>query len=765
MPADPVGDIVLAGRPYRLARPDQLGRGGRSWSVETIGASIAKISESEGRYGNQPAEVELPMVWRTAHLGYGDDQQRGEGRYFYAEGMDCRFPERILPGPKVTTIVTGITGGNVVKFIEHEGELKVFGGRYAKTIDTTDDTVHSENDFGAGKVLVDAELFNGAIYVGMGFAAADYIWKCNSTGTWTQDDDVHAGYLVALKDRLWASSSAYQVKSVAADPMVATDWSAAYTVGDPGTSITGLSALDELLYIGKRDGLFILDSSGIAAQVTPELRAFKHADNGIGLKPWHGYMWLPHLRGLLQYSPMGDTGFAVASVGPGRDATSDCPVRGEVTALAGDDRWLYVAVYTLGGDTWLVAGREAGEGETQWGRMLWHPLAKIAGVKCQAMHISGLWTNPRLWFGLGANVGYIVLPRYTDNPQVDTSATYATSGKLYLSAHSWYTPTTKKVWKAIEVEADNLNPTRYLDVYYRVDGGTWTLAGRAEVSPKHVLSLLGASQTGVEGHRIEIRADLSMVGSTTPIVLRSIVARAAERPSQVTVYKAAIQCADHLPMKNGLKCPRSGATMLSELRELARLNQAVTLKDVVGTSQQVLVLAPVQEQEVYQEGVLQPEVIAYVRMAVFGVDATDWVTVPFALSGSAGGMVIPLAIPWAVGSPTIDVHQTLTCENPTETLAIYTITGPITNPVIENETTGCKLDLTGTTIAAGSAYIIDTIAVPKTVVDDAGVDRSANLTADSNLSTMHLAPGANVFHLTGAGATAATAMTCGYLRK
>ena len=372
-------------------------------------------------------------------------------------------------------------------------------------------------------------------------------------------------------------------------------------------------------------------------------------DNGKGLTSWHGVLWMPHVRGLLLCVPQA-TAYTVASAQPGRDADDTNPVRGWVTAMAGDDRWLYAALYTIAGDTWLLAGREATtEEDAAWGRMVWHPLARLEGKKGEAMHLSSSGTNPRLWFGVGADVGYITLPRYGDNPRHDANCRYATSGRMYYSSACWDVPTTTKVFKSIEFVTEHLSPTRYLDVYYRLDGREWVRAGRAIASPQYAISL---GTQGVAGKRIEIRLDYASGGTHTPAVVKAIVVRAAERAEQVDVITFVVRCADRLPLNTGGVCPRSGAAILAELKALATMPTAVPLRDVVGLTRQVLVLPPVQEQEVERQAGEPREVLATVRAVAFAVPDTEWVTFQFAISGSSGGMDIPADIPWAIGAST-----------------------------------------------------------------------------------------------------------------
>ena len=617
MPRDPSYDLLLNGAGLMLARRAQMGRGGRAWQVQTVGASIAQRTPGEMLYGNQEATIEIPMVWRTAHLGYGDEIQRGEGRYRYTVNVDARFPEQIIPGPHVETLTIG-GSANVNGFFEHDGDLFCIAGRYCKKI-ASDDSVSEDKDFGSGKVAMDVAIFNDVVYVGMGYSVA--FWQRTATPTWSQASGLYMGHIAVFKDRAWASTSQYQTRSFAITPTVGANWGAPYNIGDPGTAITAMAQLGELLYVGKADGLYALGASGLAQSLTPELAAFRNSDNCLNMAGWHGSMWVPHIRGLLNYRNLGAQGFMVTPATPGQDVDEDNPVRGQITALAGDNRWLYAALYTAGGDTYIMAGRVAQGQEQVFGALIWHPLAKIASKKCEAMHISGLWTNPRLFFGLGVDVAYIILPRHSDNPIQDSACRYSLTGSIYFPAHSWGTPTTVKIWKSVEIMGDLLSSARYVNIYYRVDGGSWVLAGKAAFPQRHIIAL---AEEGVTGSKIELRLDITIPNSAAPLLIRSVVVRGVERPQTIELITAVVRCADNLPLRGQRgKCHRSGATILSELKALAKGDDAVTLTDVVGTERQVLVLPPIQESEVQQEGDLPREVLATIRMAEFEVDETD----------------------------------------------------------------------------------------------------------------------------------------------
>ncbi len=630
---DPAFDIVLNDKGYMLARREQLGEGGRAWQVETRGSSIVAQTQTELRYGNQPAIIEAPMVWRTAHLGYGDSQQLAEGRYHYATGLDARVPEQIISGPEITELtVSG--GAETVKFVEQGSKLFVISGRYCKEIGS-DDVVTSDKDFGDGNYATDAVVFKGNIYVAFGTEAGDAaVWKRDSAGAWTQSgDSVKCEYFTVLNEKLWGSHSDNTIKSVTNDPLASADWSAAYTIGDSGAAITGLCASADVVYIGKEDGLHALDADGAGKMLAPELRGIQDASNGRNVVAWHGSIWLPHLRGLIEYQDLGDNGFRVASAGPAKDADETNPIRGFITALVGDDRWLYAALLTSGGDTYILAGRESqGGGE----RLIWHPLALMSSEECRAMHIAGLWTSPRLMLGRDNDAAYILLPRYGDNPLQDSLCRYSLTGSIYLPAHSWGAPTTAKIWKSVEIEAENLSAVRYIDVYVRIDGGSWQEVGTANVSPRHTIAF---PTSGMAGNKIEVRLDFTTSANTEPITLRSVVLRGAERPSLTDVITAVVRCADNLPRRDSKRCMRTGAEIKTELKNLASSAESVILVDKVGTRRRVLVLPPVEEAEIEEQGgrapKASPEELLTVRMAVFSVSPTASASISYGEYGTS----------------------------------------------------------------------------------------------------------------------------------
>lgn len=136
--------------------------------------------------------------------------------------------------------------------------------------------------------------------------------------------------------------------------------------------------------------------------------------------------------------------------------------------------------------------------------------------------------------------------------------------------------------------------------------------------------------------------------------------------------------------------------------------------------------------------------------------------------GNVGGGTawdIPWEIPWTLGTSTLDTSYAIDYLGTWESFPTIRIVGPVANPVITNETTGEKLDFTGTTIGSGDWYEIDLRYGHKTVVDESGANQISKLTTDSDLATWSLHPGTNSIHAAGGSIDANTRIEISYQHR
>lgn len=130
------------------------------------------------------------------------------------------------------------------------------------------------------------------------------------------------------------------------------------------------------------------------------------------------------------------------------------------------------------------------------------------------------------------------------------------------------------------------------------------------------------------------------------------------------------------------------------------------------------------------------------------------------------GFSIPTPIPTPIGESVLDVSITIDYQGSANSYPVIRINGPITDPVITNETTGVSLEFTaGTEIVLGDYWEIDTRA--GTIVDEAGTNKLGSLSADSSLALFYLlrereAPNGNVISATGDDVSGATSITFTY---
>jgi len=110
------------------------------------------------------------------------------------------------------------------------------------------------------------------------------------------------------------------------------------------------------------------------------------------------------------------------------------------------------------------------------------------------------------------------------------------------------------------------------------------------------------------------------------------------------------------------------------------------------------------------------------------------------LAGGGDGLAVPVEVPW-VGAAAASLNriETFAYAGNWQEFPVVTLTGPGEDFVITNLTTDEKLDFTGATLAVGETYTIDLRYERQTVTSSVHGDVQANLTADSDLATFHLA--------------------------
>lgn len=111
----------------------------------------------------------------------------------------------------------------------------------------------------------------------------------------------------------------------------------------------------------------------------------------------------------------------------------------------------------------------------------------------------------------------------------------------------------------------------------------------------------------------------------------------------------------------------------------------------------------------------------------------------YAVASGAGNWAFDLGFPEGFGQSAVDVIETKNYPGSWLTYPIITIVGPAADLLIENQTTGEKLDFSGHTIQADETVTIDLRYGYKTVESSTNDTDINDLTNDSDIATWHIA--------------------------
>lgn len=639
-------DFTLDGKPFMLSRAK--GYLGRAWQRSGASDEPSRRLASDVRFGRLDDKLDHPEVWEDWSAGYGEAYRRPErpNALHYSINIDARFPRQLV----------------------HCQQLQVLGARYASMAADAryvyDVPVPSLSSppVGAGGILVTGKDYAGTLVptglqtAGSAFDAAveasgasfggrpatfgSFTYLGVTSGNfqrrghnseYTVSSLPGQGFAVAA-GRLWRRHSSYLLQSCAAgaDPLVSGNWSATLPIGNSQMAVSEMVELADQVYCGLPDGVYAGDSSGTFYNVLSEMRNQRHPDNCRDLTAYNNGILAPHVSGLYWYHPS-DWVAEAREVGPSGRDTNRSPIRGRLRCVTAYGPWVYAGLWT-GSQSYILAGAEVSQGQPYtWQVMQRLPaFAKVSGIHFDAVTMAsgGVAEIPaRMWVLTerpSASEGtaplyYCPVPRVAGNPLLADptfTANYCGSARFDLPSTDWGSPVTTKLYRQVEVQADNLlSGVRYADVYYSVDSGARRYLGRIQDSPKSTLYFPFGRDVFVTGQAMALSFESFTASFNTSPVYRNIVLRGNLRPNVVDSISAVVRVADGVRDRQG-KDMRPAAAMIGELREMAKGEDPRILIDLAGAASWVVVIPPVTEAEVYQDGEDNPELAATVMMAV-----------------------------------------------------------------------------------------------------------------------------------------------------
>ena len=364
--------------------------------------------------------------------------------------------------------------------------------------------------------------------------------------------------------------------SISVDGGSVSTWTDGAPVGDGAYAVSALLSLGGTAYLVKEDGLYALSSEAAGAVVEhlwsqPVRTSSTH--NGLGAATWRGYLWLPLPQGFFRFR----AGELTPS-GPEGLRENDSPIRGRVTACAGDAHFLYAALRDESGHTTLLAlNHEQGS---------WHPFAQLGRVDCRHMWVSDRpGPNPRLYIAAGGSLAAIVLPRGSANPLHDPNCRYAASADLYFSRFHATFAAQPKAFLALALSGDRLTASTYVDAAYRLaDGGRFKQLGRFATNGQRIEFGPEAAAAAID-LRLTLHTDDP---ATTPAIHAASLAYAI-RADFKRVFEFVVRIADQAPLRDGRRDRRSGREVKRAIAAAAATREPVVLVSPDGEHVEALV--------------------------------------------------------------------------------------------------------------------------------------------------------------------------------
>jgi hypothetical protein len=271
------------------------------------------------------------------------------------------------------------------------------------------------------------------LMIGQGLSANYYYMTTGEILTESNATDNNYQYFTWVNttvDVLYGNDAVNKVRSTVNPLNGGTAWSTQTVIGAASEAITHLQEKDGALLIDKTDMPYYLSSAGaVQKDLAPECVTGKSSHSGKNSILWQGEYFRPTGDQALLRS-----GTYNSWIQPGKFATNNSDYSGEVSALAGNEEWLYAFMDT-GSSIGIVAGREETiDGDTRW---IWHPIYNhnVSGASTEILRptSAGDETNITNSTAVGhyTEVDEVVADETTTMVYENSSGTYTYHRDLY----------------------------------------------------------------------------------------------------------------------------------------------------------------------------------------------------------------------------------------------------------------------------------------------------------------------------------------------
>jgi len=263
---------------------------------------------------------------------------------------------------------------------------------------------------------------------------------------------------------LWMIDANGDVRNTT-DP-TSTSWSAADTVqaGQHADVVHGLVVMNNDIIVQHTGGLTAYD--GTTVETRYQTPTYVFATNAARPFVWvDGLMYFTFGHELLAYDQPNNV---VEVLWPGPERQGSDELNGTITAITGDEDFMYLALKNAAGNTYIMKGSPLTNE--------WHTLDYRGANDCEAMlrlpaaSNSLDATNPQLALGDGGSADYFILPLPGYRPEDDSGYKFATTeGKLWGSWSDIGTLAYNKILIGGHIVLNSATADRRGDLKYEID--------------------------------------------------------------------------------------------------------------------------------------------------------------------------------------------------------------------------------------------------------------------------------------------------------
>jgi hypothetical protein len=497
-------------------------------------------------------------------------------KYVHAQGVDASFPGQVLVQAVATTI--SVAGGQPalaapkkqVDWVPSGGTINTYligDGRYVHRLTGSNEWT-SVFDAGVGNTTADIIGANDFLELGLG---PSRLAQESSNGTTWATLSIFADRYAALNQQLWRAvkpNLAYNTL-FSSNPYA---WSSAYTIEDSSADITSLTPVEQLLMIGKEDGVFSLDGDGNTTPYAPELRPQANADfaSQRATSVFNNDYYFRTLNGLIQIAAADGL---KNRVGMDTVASPEMPTP-KVKALCADDRYLYAILDNTSNGLLIVRRSSAGA---------WHPWHWEAGSG-RASHISfsGALGYPAIFFsydsGGGTYVTKFIRTSTFPNPLQDTNYRYDTGASFYIRFPRIGNAQSPILIDHIQAKTLQCAAGRTIQFQTNTDEAGWINFGSAITTSPNVTVI---PTIPVSGSVIDIRAIMTTDSATISPVLKSFAVKGVLRPKRRMVHTFQVTLGREETERQGVQA-RGVNKLVDDMTTLRATNAFAALKDENG---------------------------------------------------------------------------------------------------------------------------------------------------------------------------------------